>query len=606
MKATTFLLILVTAAAAGTAGWFAARHSQPAMSGDAPSERKILYYQSPMHPHIKSDKPGNCTICGMKLTPVYEGEKGFAVGSGFVTLSTSAVTVINVQMEQIRRRPLVRTLRVAGRIDDDDTRHRFVSAYIDGRIDKLAVNHVGAAVVAGEPLGTFYSPQLLTAEQEYLTLLKEGRRREVNGIGSTALAEEHARLVQSAAQRLRRLGVTDTQIIALADKQESSSQTELRAPITGTVVSRFAYEGQYVKEGEKLFEIGDFSKMWFLFDAYERDLPWVKPGQVVAITTPSVPGKVFTAPIVFVDPNFNEMTRTTRVRVEMENPLIEEQGLRRRVLSHRLFAEGVVKADMPEVLAISRSAVLAAGQNAVAYVALGGGSFQQRTLKLGRMGDDAWEVLEGVSEGEKVVTSGNLLIDAQAQLNQSAETGGVTTTETNLVFAASLPASVARQKAAIEVEKLSAAQESAAKDLLKVVDSLTSSLAADSLDQFNQHTTGIHPAIKNLADGLSSSPAWKVLVERLNSVGHLAAAKDIASARKAFQPLSDATASLVKQLRTMDTNFATVKLYRCPMTNKAFPGAPKTGEWIQLQGPIHNPYFGKEMLDCGTEIKTSE
>ncbi len=605
MKTTTFLIVLVTAAAAGTAGWFAARRSQPAMSVGtaAPSERKILYFQSAMHPHIKSDRPGNCTICGMKLTPVYEGEKGFDIGAGFITLSTNAVTVINVQTEPVRRRPLIRTLRVAGRIDDDDTRHRFVSAYIDGRIDKLAVNHLGAAVVEGEPLGTFYSPQLLTAEQEYLTLLKEGRRREANSIGSTVLAEEHARLVEGAAQRLRRLGVTDAQILALTDKQESASQTELRAPITGTVVSRFAYEGQYVKEGEKLFEIADFSKMWFLFDAYERDLPWLRSGQLVEVTTPSVPGRLFTASINFVDPNFNEMTRTTRVRVELENPLIEEDGRARRVLSHRLFAEGVVRADTPEVLAISRSAVLDAGQNTVAYVALGGGSFQQRMLKLGRMGDDALEVLEGVAEGEQVVISGNLLIDAQAQLNQTAETGDAATTDTNIVASASQPASGASQQLPAKFEKLNATQLSATTALIKVVDGLTSALAADNLDQFNQQTTGIHVAIKNIADSLSSSPAWKVLGDRLNSVGHLAAAKDIASARKAFQPLSDAVARLVKQLRTLDANFANVKLYRCPMTNKAFPGAPKTGEWIQLQGPIRNPYFGREMLDCGTEVK---
>ena len=130
MKIRTVFLILITAALAAGGGWFAARRSQPAIKSTAPAERKILYYQSAMHPHIKSDKPGNCTICGMKLVPVYEGEKGLDASAGLVPLSSNSVTVIHVQTEPVRRRLLLHTLRVAGRIDDDDTRHRFVSAYI--------------------------------------------------------------------------------------------------------------------------------------------------------------------------------------------------------------------------------------------------------------------------------------------------------------------------------------------------------------------------------------------------------------------------------------------------------------------------------------------
>jgi Cu(I)/Ag(I) efflux system membrane fusion protein len=425
MKARTLLLFLLTAVLAAMGGWFAARYGSAPKLAEASNSRKILYYQSAMHPWIKSATPGNCTICGMKLTPVYEGEKGVEISADTVSLPTNSITVLNVQTEEVQRRPLVHTLRVAGRIEEDDTRHRIVSAYIDGRIDKLSINFVGAEVVEGQPLATFYSPQLLTAEREYLSLRRNASALATHPVDSAVLDAEQTNLLRSAAQRLKRLGLTDAQVEQLAKKEETDTHTEIRAPISGTVVSRFVYEGQYVKEGDKLFEISDFSTMWFVFDAYERDLAWIRPGEMVDVTTPAVPGKVFAAPITFVDPNLNDMTRSAKVRVEVPNPLVEENGRKRRPLFHRLFAEGVVKTETPETLVVPRTAVLAPGPEAVAYVDLSGGSYQRRTLKLGRIGDDGWEVIEGLHQGERVVTAGNLLIDAQAQLNQSAQQGAV-------------------------------------------------------------------------------------------------------------------------------------------------------------------------------------
>src|SRR6185503_13891595 len=127
---------------------------------------------------------------------------------------------------------------------------------------------------------------------------------------SDTLQQERARLIEAAGQRLKRLGYTDAQLAALAKKESADARTEILAPMTGTVVSRNVYEGQYVKEGEVLFEIGDFSTMWFQFDAYERDLAWLRVGQHVEVTASPLPGQTFTAPITFIDPNLNEMTRS--------------------------------------------------------------------------------------------------------------------------------------------------------------------------------------------------------------------------------------------------------------------------------------------------------
>lgn len=415
MNAKYSAAFVLTAALAAASGWFAAKRGSEGSPPPTAASRKPLYYQSSMHPWVKSEKPGKCTVCGMDLVPIYAGDKGFVTTSGLVTLSHSGIQAVGVQTTLVRRAPLQRTLRVAGVIDDNDQRHRRLTAWVEGRIEKLHVNFLGAEVKEGEPLANFYSPMLLNAEREYILLFRQSQMAH-----STALTAEHKRLMNSAEQRLLRYGLTPAQIGRLPLKSETNQFTEILAPVSGTVVSREIYEGQFVKEGDRLFELADFFTMWFQFDLYERDLAWVRIGQSVEVTTPGVPGKKFVAAIVFIDPNLNEATRTARVRVELQNPLLTVQGKARRELLHKSYAEGIVQLDTPEVLTLPRRAVLNPGDRAVVYVDKGGGAYEQRTVKLGRVGDELWEVLDGVKEGESVVTNGNLLIDGQAQLNSQA------------------------------------------------------------------------------------------------------------------------------------------------------------------------------------------
>jgi Cu(I)/Ag(I) efflux system membrane fusion protein len=581
MKATHFLALLAVAAVAAAGGWFAARKSgAPHTATAAPGGRKVLYYQSSMHPWIKADKPGKCTICGMDLVPVYEGDKGFDSAAGVTSLASNTISVIHVQSEPVRRQALQRTMRVAGVIDDNDARHRRISAYIDGRIDQLQINYVGAEVVAGQPLATLYSPMLLAAERDYLTLLQQ----KTAGT-STNFQTEQARMLQAAAQRLKRFGLGDAQIAGLAGKGVTNATTEILAPLSGTVVERAVYEGQYVKEGDKLFEIADFSTMWFRFDAYERDLAWIRTGQVVQVTTPARPGRTYTAPIAFIDPNLNEMTRSAKVRVELPNPVIEENGVKRRELFHKLYAEAAVQVEIPEVLAVPRTAVLSPGGQPIVYVDQGGGNYSQRPIKLGRHGDNLAEVLEGLKEGEKVVTTGNLLIDAQAQLNQAAHP------------AAAAPAPSIPAPAALTPE-----QEKAAQEFMSAIHLLTRALASDNLAEFNQQAVKLQPAVPALQQAFSSSPEWAALIESAVKSATLKPATDMPAARKQFQPLSTAVVELARQLRRLKS-FGSVRIFTCPMANQAVPGTPKDGYWIQLDATIKNPFFGKEMLDCGSEVK---
>ena len=317
MKNFITILIVIAALAAGwfLRGNFGGGYSPEGSAGGSAGERKVLYYQSAMHPWVKSDKPGRCTICGMALTPVYEGEKGLDTANGdFVSLTQTQIHVLHVETAEARVQPLLRTLPVAGMIDDDASRHRVLSAYLDGRVQKLYVNFMGAEVREGQPLAEFYSPSLLQSEREY---------RQLSGD-----------LKKSTSLRLQQMGLTAAQIAELDNKPTDALTSQILAPVSGTVVAQNVYEGQYVKEGDNLFEIADFSTMWFQFLAYEQDMPWIQIGQSVTVTTPSLPGETFEGEITFIDPNFDETTRSTKVRVELPNPMVNG----RRELLHKLYA----------------------------------------------------------------------------------------------------------------------------------------------------------------------------------------------------------------------------------------------------------------------------
>ena len=208
---------------------------------------------------------------------------------------------------------------------------------------------------------------------------------------------------------------------------------------------------------------------------------------------------------------------------------------------------------------------------AVAYVDKGGGAYEQRQLKLGRLGDDAWEVLAGLSAGERVVTTGNMLIDAQAQLNQSANPASAPLTSTNV---------------------LGEAQRKGVSEFLAAVSGLGASLAADKLEAFNQQAVPFHTNTPVLLDSLAQEIAWQPVLQKIEAASHLEKAGTLAIARKEFLPLSLAAADLAKTLRVQESAFRTLKIFQCPMTDKAIPGAAKISFWIQLDGTLQNPFFG--------------
>lgn len=562
----TAALIIATALVAGAAGFFIARKTAPAAGATASegSQRKIKFYQSPMHPWIKSDRPGKCTICGMDLAPVYEGDAGFDKGDGkLITLQPVTADVIGVETSPVTRGPLTRTLRVTGVLDDDETLHRILSARVPGRIEKLFVNTIGSSVEAGAPLATLYSPDMLAAQRQYLE-----RRR-----ASIAFTDAER---SETRERLLLLGLEPDDIARLEQTQQPSATYTLRAPAAGTVITRHVFEGQYVQTNDRLFEIGDFTNLWFIFDAYETDLPWLRVGQSVDVSTPSLQGETITAPISFIDPNLNENTRTARVRVVLDNAA-------RRFL-HRQTANGRVHISLPDALLVPRSALVFTQREPLVYIDKTGNTYEPRTVALGPAGDDYYAVQGGLREGDRVVTQGALLIDGQAQIARAAQGTPSTTPNPKPEIPTPATASSSADIAALTPLVLASADASAA-------------LAADDLAAYQKQIPAIQSAF---ADYIAKNPAAKNGALAQFATG-LKTGPEIKDARAAYEVFSTALADLARTARLHSGGV--VRIYECPMTPVL-----GTGRWVQRAAPataaqLANPFFGSAMLECGTEVE---
>jgi Cu(I)/Ag(I) efflux system membrane fusion protein len=379
------------------------------------SERKIAFYQDSMHPWIKAGQPGKCTICEMDLTPIYEGAAGFAVSGNLLAMSSNQVTVLNVQTETVRRKPLHRTVRVAGVLEANQTSKRVISASRDGRVERLAVPYAGFEVTKGMPLANYFIPELLAEARRYAFLAQTGSQT------PRPTGMELSNPLLSAQQNLRLFGFTEAQIAELARTGKAEGSFDLLSPIAGTVIERNVSEGQYVSQGTRLFTIVDLSVLWFLFDVYEQDLYWLQCGQEVSFRVPSAPGRVFSGPIKFMEPFVNDTTRSAKVRVDVDNPVATPGSDNQRALRPQQYAEGWAQVVKSNLLVVPSTAILYPGHQAYAYVDQGNGAYQMRPVTLGRRGDQHWEVLSGLEEGEDVVIAGNVLMDAQAQFKKSGE-----------------------------------------------------------------------------------------------------------------------------------------------------------------------------------------
>src|SRR5437763_8042042 len=391
----------------------AAPASTPAPSAPAAApggERKILYYRNPMGLPDTSPVPKKDSM-GMDYIPVYAAE-GSGTVPGTVTISPERIQMLGVRTEAASLRSIAHTVRAVGTVAPDERRIGVVNPKFEGWIEKLLVNTTGQTVRRGEALLEVYSPDLVLAQREYLV----ARTAAADMAQADTMARGNAESIAAAAlSRLKNWDISADQLARLQRTGTAARTLTLNAPTGGIVIEKTALEGLHFGAGDMLYRIVDLSTVWLLAEVYEQDVAQIRPGQSAKITVQAYPGRVFDGRVAFVYPTVNAQTRTAKVRIEVPNPDL--------LLKTDMYAtvEIAAPAESATVLVVPDSAVLDTGTRQTVLVDRREGHFEPRAVKLGNRGDGYVAVLEGLREGEKVVTGANFLIDAESNLRAALQ-----------------------------------------------------------------------------------------------------------------------------------------------------------------------------------------
>ncbi|WP_353620947.1 efflux RND transporter periplasmic adaptor subunit [Rhodopirellula sp. JC639] len=577
-------------------------------------------YICPMMCTPPSTEPGRCPVCAMELVPATGGGGGDGIS---ITIESAARRLVGIQTAMSKTENVNRTIRTIGSIDFDESRLSTISAYIDGRLEKMFANYAGVTVNQGNDLALIYSPDLYSAQTEYIASLesKAASRFSISDNGMQEMAQE----------KLSELGMTNEQIATLRESGKPMSRIRIKSPLSGTVIEKSAVEGDYVKTGQKLYRIADLSSVWLMLDLFPDDASLVRFGQQVEAEIQSLPGEVFTGRVAFIDPVVSQQTRTVRVRVEIMNfdgklrpgdyatarltvPAIPTDYTYDPALANKFISPmhpQVIRDEpgdcplcgMPlvatsqygystdpleeqRVVTVPRDAVLLAGDQGVLYVETEPGRFEIRRVTVGPMNDTDAVIAEGLAAGEVVATGGNFLIDSQMQL-------------------AGNPSLMDPSKA-----------PTYAPGPLPLPESQPVLLAGDSAAQFDRAYDAYFELQCAMAADMAPPPvALNSLVDALARLEMMSDVPDqaqsrFARARRAAIRMDGPLETAREAFRTVSHSMlhaATVARgpksaqqlthYYCPMV----PGGG--GDWMQPGGELANPYWGEEMLRCGEVVR---
>lgn len=372
-------------------------------SASASSERKIKYYKSTMIPGEVKPEPGKDSM-GMDMVPVYEDEAAAAESSA-IAVDPATTQSMGVRTATVTRGPLRRVIRTVGVIENNETALADVTTKFKGWIEKLYVNATGQLVMKGDPLFEIYSPELYSAQAEYLLATDPANKSATGGDALKA----------SALTKLKFFDISDEQIAELERTRLARKTLRIVAPKDGFVEEKMVVEGQMVDAGMKIYRLADLSLVWVQAQIYEQDLAYLKLGQEATVTLSYLPDREFRGRVTYIYPNVDEKTRTAQVRMEFHNP-----GY---FLKPGMFATVQVAAELePSALLVPDMAILRSGEKTTVFIALDGGKFEPRTVTLGPQAeDDTYQVLSGLNEGERIVTSGQFMLDSESQLREAIQ-----------------------------------------------------------------------------------------------------------------------------------------------------------------------------------------
>ena len=569
----------------------------------------------------------------MDLIPLVSGS-GSSQRANTIELSPYAMKLAEIQVAPVEKKFVETEIRLVGKIDYDETKLRYITAWVPGRIERMYVDYSGISVRAGDHMVDIYSPELVATQQELI------QTRRSASASSSEMLESNLRAIK---ERLRLWGLTSSQIETIAQSGEIQEKVTIYAPASGIVVEKNGLEGMYVETGTKIYTIADLSKVWVHLEAYERDIPWIRYGQKVIFETEAFPGESFTGRIAFIDPVLDEPTRTVMVRVNVSNTDLKlKPGMLVRAIVRSQIAAGgkVMDPDLggkwicpmhPEIikggrdkcdvcgmplvrieemgyisadkaqrdasLIIPATAPLITGKRAIVYVQAPDrpGLFEGREIVLGPRAGDYYIVKSGLKEGELVVINGNFKIDSAVQIQAGSSMMSPDDSEQR---GTPYDKSMVMSDVKPEVQNIPVQFIRALDPVYDAYFELQSGLSHDQTD----------PAVKaaermaKAADGVNmtniSEPLhrlWMSVYQAIQTnTASIQNSRDIEQMRTAFRDLSVALIELVRHAGSSGKQ--PVLLYHCPM---AFDN--QGADWLQNKSGTENPYFGSKMFTCGSQ-----
>lgn len=431
-------------------GYLVGRHSHdlPPDKATVAASEEAHQWTCSMHPFIIRDKPGLCPICGMDLVPVKKDAAGGAteqkithwvssmdptyvrdapgkdaMGMDLVPVydkSGSGVTIdpvtsqnMGVRIATVARQDVNRSIKTVGVVTADESRQSSINSKVEGWIEKLYVDQTGKPVAKGAPLLEIYSPDLVSAQQEYLLALRNSERLAANTYPE--IAQGAQRLRDAARTRLKYWDISDKQISALEQNGEPKKTLTLYSPTGGIVMMKNALPGMRVMPGEELLQITDLAKIWVDAQLYEYQLAAVKVGQSAEIILPYSLGTVLRGKIAYIYPTLSGETRTARARIELANPGLE--------LKPEMYVDVRIDgAKQAAALVVPVEAILDSGAQQTVFVALGEGRFEPRIVRTGVRDESGnVEILDGLKDGEQVVISAQFMLDSESRLREAVQ-----------------------------------------------------------------------------------------------------------------------------------------------------------------------------------------
>jgi Cu(I)/Ag(I) efflux system membrane fusion protein len=422
MKRAAFrVLLLFVIAGALLAGFLKIEHT---LAGGHPTAaKKVLYYVDPMHRDYKSDKPGTAPDCGMQLEPVYAAAGTTAPAPGenetrhpAVNFSAENQQRIGVTVSTVEKKSGTHALRLFGRVAADETKIYRIVAGMDGITRKISGVTTGSLVTKDQWLATFSAPELRAPLQGYLISLDVIDRQKEGGAQAPSQIKAAEESSRQALDRLLNMGISPAQVEEIRHTRETPTDLVITAPAAGIVVARTLSVGQRFDKGTEWFRIADLSRVWILADVFEQDARYIRPGQTARMTL-SAGGAALSAKVSDILPQFDPSSRTYKVRLEMDNPRMDNPGY---ALRPDMFVDVQLAITLPASVSVPVHAVLDSGLHKTVFVDRGEGNFEPRVVETGWRFDERVQIVSGLEAGERIVTSSNFLLDSETRLRQAA------------------------------------------------------------------------------------------------------------------------------------------------------------------------------------------